>query len=160
QRLHQATALLRTLGPLRVPGGTVPRQVFLTALPDLVRELRVADYVASGANGLISATTTGEVQPFTGHTGLVLTIAVSPDGRQALSGSADKTLRLWDLATGRELRRLEGHSEEVLAVVFSVDGRRALSGGQDRTVRLWDLPSGRELRCLRGHTDRVSGVTF
>ncbi|MCP5117114.1 MAG: hypothetical protein GY953_40330, partial [bacterium] len=67
------------------------------------------------------------------------------DGRRALSGSTDKTLRLWGLESGAELRCFEGRESEVRAVALSADGRRALSGSQDKTLRLWDLESGAEL---------------
>ena len=65
---------------------------------------------------------------------------MSPDGRRALSAGFDKTLRLWDLETGKELRRFAGHTGRVLDVIISDDGSRALSGSDDGTVRLWSLP--------------------
>jgi WD40 repeat protein len=65
-------------------------------------------------------------------------VAVSPDGRRALSaGSGDHTVRLWDLATGRELHQFTGHTNAVLGVAFSADGRRALSSDASCTIRLW-----------------------
>src|SRR5262249_19169218 len=64
------------------------------------------------------------------------------DGRHALSGSNDKTLRLWDLKTGETLRTLEGHTFLVTAVAVAADGSRALSGSSDNTLRLWDLVTG------------------
>ena len=73
------------------------------------------------------------------------------DGRRALSGSGDETLRLWDLETGAELRRFEGHEARVTSVTVLADGRRALSGSDDRTLRLWDLDTGAELRRFEGH---------
>jgi hypothetical protein len=63
----------------------------------------------------------------------------SPDGRTALSGSHDKTLKLWDIASGRELRSFKGHTNSVASVAFSPDGRMALSGSSDTTLRLWDI---------------------
>ena len=73
-----------------------------------------------------------------------------PDGKRALSGSDDRTLRLWDLKSGRELRRLEGHSLAVTAVAVLPDGRRALSGSHDGTLRLWDLEPGARHLPVRG----------
>ena len=83
--------------------------------------------------------------------------AFSPDGALALSASgefglSDNTLRLWEVASGRELRRFEGHTDEVLACAFSPDGALALSASRDRTLRLWEVASGRELRRFEGHT--------
>jgi WD40 repeat protein len=79
-----------------------------------------------------------------GHLGPVHAIALSPDGKTLASAGADKTIKLWDLATGKEPRTLLGHKREVLALAFSPDGKTLASGGEDRTVRLWDLASDRE----------------
>jgi WD40 repeat protein len=85
-------------------------------------------------------------------------VAVSPDGRWAVSASHDKTLKVWDLNTGQVLRALEGHSSKVNAVAVSPDGRRAVSVSGDNTLKVWDLETGRELRTLEGHSNHVNGV--
>jgi HAMP domain-containing protein len=72
-------------------------------------------------------------------------IALSADGRTALSGGSDKKLMLWDVATGKKLRTLRGHTDTIHAVAFSADGRTALSGSSDATTRLWDVGKEREL---------------
>ena len=79
-------------------------------------------------------------------------VAFSPDGRTIASGSDDKTIKLWDAASGRELRTLQGHTGMVISVAFSPDGRTIASGSGDKTIKLWDAASGRELRTLQGHT--------
>jgi WD40 repeat protein len=66
-------------------------------------------------------------------------VALAPDERQALSGSADHTLRLWEVATGRLLHSFAEHTGPVISVAVCPDGRHVLSGSRDRTLRLWDL---------------------
>jgi len=104
-------------------------------------------------------TPVGEIRAFRSHDLPVTCVAVSRDGQFALSGSADKTLKLWEIASGRLVQTFQGHTERVLGVAFSPDGRRALSGGADRTVRLWDLSTGKA-RSLEGHAGSVTGVAF
>src|SRR5215469_8763331 len=95
-----------------------------------------------------------------GHTGAVLSVAFSPNGQQALSGSSDKTVRLWDLHTGKCVRVLEGHTQGVWGVALSADGQAAISGSADNTVRLWDLHTGKCVRVLEGHTESVRNVAL
>ncbi len=90
-----------------------------------------------------------------GHTGLVESVALSRDGRTAISGSHDHTVRVWDLASGRCSAVLEGHTHKVESVAMSVDGRTAISGSHDHTVRVWDLSTGRCTAVLQGHTSGV-----
>jgi RNA polymerase sigma factor (sigma-70 family) len=101
-----------------------------------------------------------EVRRFQGPIESVYSVAISPDGRRALSGSKTNAVRLWDVETGKELRRFEGHTNWVGFVKFSPDGRRALSGGLDHTMRLWEVETGKELCCFKGHTSYVQSVAF
>ncbi|GAA2096637.1 protein kinase domain-containing protein [Actinomadura alba] len=98
------------------------------------------------------------LRTFEGHTDTVSAVHLSPDGRWALSGGPDRTVRLWNVETGDCVRTFEGHTAEVLAVWVSDDGRRAVSAGWDRVVRLWDVETGRCLRSFEGHTSHVASV--
>jgi WD40 repeat protein/serine/threonine protein kinase len=100
----------------------------------------------------------GRVHSFAGHANWVSAVAATPDGRYAVSGSADGTLKLWDVSSGRCLRTLRGHTEWVTAVRLSADGRRALSGSADGTLKVWDTATGHCLQTLPGHTSWVLAV--
>jgi WD40 repeat protein len=152
EQMKRSPTLRRLLGPLAVKGGTVQRSVVVASFADIAREVRRTTTLTSTAGESPS--------PFTGHTGAVPCVTFAPDGQRALSGGDDMTLRLWDVATGKELRRLEGHRDAVIAVAFSTDGRLAVSGSRDRSVRLWEVESGRERARLDGHTGKVRCVAF
>jgi len=87
-------------------------------------------------------------------------IALSPDGNQIISGSPDKSVRVWNAKTGQELRELQGHTDQVSSVAFSPDGNRIISGSYDKSVRVWDAKTGEQLKKLQGHTSRVTSVAF
>ena len=76
------------------------------------------------------------VVEFKGHSGDITSVAFSPDGRYVLTGSWDDTAKLWDTATGREIRTFKGHSGDVVSVAFSPDGRYVLTGSRDDTAIL------------------------
>nr|VFJ73302.1 MAG: WD40 repeat [Candidatus Kentron sp. FW] len=122
-----------------------------------------------------------------GHTNVILGLAFSPDGQRLLSGSADKTARLWDvstpldtgpstaleagvstpldtgLQTGKSLQILRGHTDDIYAVAFSSPdkkgGQRLVTGSLDHTLRLWDK-DGNPVKVLAGHTDKVLAAAF
>src|SRR3989475_4497357 len=73
---------------------------------------------------------------------------------------ASKTAKVWDAASGRELRTLAGHTAEVRGVAFSPDGTYLATASLDKTAKVWDATSGREVLTLSGHTNSVFGVAF
>ena len=85
-------------------------------------------------------------------------MCLSADGRYALSGSYENTLKLWEVDTGSCLRTFDGHTDRVHPVCLSADGRHALSGGQDMMLRLWEVATGNCVRTFEGHKFWVVSV--
>jgi WD40 repeat protein len=159
-RLAGSENLAKNLGALKVPGATVSRQVVVQAFGDLVRELKLGGVFQPGTAGESLPDATGEADPLEAQSSPANAIAFSPDGKLAAFASADKSVRIYDVDLGRDVRRCIGHTASVWCVTFSFDGSKLLSGSKDGTVRLWDVETGRELRKLDEHTDLVSAVAF
>jgi WD40 repeat protein len=83
---------------------------------------------------------------------------LAPDPGRAVSASSDRTLKVWELESRRELQTLSGHAGWVHAVTVTPGGRRAVSASSDRTLKVWDLESGRELQTMSGHFRGVNAV--
>jgi WD40 repeat protein len=80
-----------------------------------------------------------------GHELAVISVAVSADSNFVATGSKDKSIKLWELRTGREVKSLLGHEMSVTALDFSADGKLLLSGSNDKTIKLWDIRSGKQI---------------
>lgn len=104
-------------------------------------------------------TATGRCLRTFGDAGWVYTLAITPDGRIAVSGGMN-VVRVWEVRTGRWLRTLEGHADHVLSVALTPDGRLAVSGSADKTVRVWDVESGCCLRTIEGYGSPVWAVSL
>lgn len=94
----------------------------------------------------------GESTVIRGHTGSVRSVCFAPNQRMLLTGSDDKTLKVWGLPTRRFQACLQGHGNWVRTGVFSPDARLVLSGSDDKTVKLWDLAKRECLHTYYDHT--------
>jgi WD40 repeat protein len=86
--------------------------------------------------------------PFSHHSALLV------------SGSSDKTVKIWDASTGECLQTFEGHRGDVNSVAFSHHSALLASGSSDKTVKIWDISSGECLQTLKGHSGIVNSVAF
>jgi len=150
EKREEATTRLKEIGE---PALAAVTKAATSSDPEVRR--RAEDIVA-----ILEKKLFGEQMRFIGHTGEVWSVSVSGDGKQLLTGGTDKTLRLWDAATGKCLRVFEGHTERIVGAALSPDGKRVLSGSCDTTVRVWDATTGKELRKYEGHTLEALSVAF
>ena len=95
-----------------------------------------------------------------GRSGRVEGVSISFDGKTAISGGADKSLRVWDVKSGKCLRTLPGHTDSILSVSITPNARIAVSGSEDKTLRIWEIETGKCLKILEGHTDSVESVSI
>ena len=104
--------------------------------------------------------TVKESGQFLGHMTDVRSVAFSPNSKAIVSGSSDRTVRLWDLAGQPIGEPFKGHTDTINSVAFSPDGQTILSGSSDRTVRLWDGQGDPIGELFQGHTDAVNSVVY
>lgn len=102
-----------------------------------------------------------------GHENSVLSIAISPDSKTIVSSGDDvydglrlHTIKLWNLATGKEISTLKGHSDLVNVVVISPDGKTLVSASDDNTIKIWNLATRKQIRTLTGHSDSVHALAI
>lgn len=121
-----------------------------------------------GAIGQLASTAGLRLVVTTGHSDNVMSVAVSADGKLALTGSVDRTAILWELASGKQLQRFVGHQERVASVGFSPDSRYVITGSFDGSARLWETTSGKQVREFYedrngvhvGHVGKIYGVAI
>ncbi len=121
------------------------------------------DFIASGAGNAISIldfTTGTRLRQLTGHTGAVRSLDISNDGFVIVSGSEDRSVRMWNAITWTSIRVLNGHSAAVRTVELSNAAGRVLSGSSDNSLRIWDGRNGTLLHTFNGHTGNVNGAVF
>jgi WD40 repeat protein len=103
--------------------------------------------MANGCFQLSISADKPDIYAQTGHLNGISSVAFSPNGKYVISGSGDKTLKLWEASTSREVRTFSGHTHAVNCVAYSPDGRFVASGGApyDETVKLFDVSNGKLL---------------
>ena len=82
---------------------------------------------------------------------LFRSVSQSRYGKYILSGSGDKTIKIWEISSGKCIKTLEGHNETVTSVSYSPDGKYISSGSLDKTIKIWEISRGECIRTLEGH---------
>lgn len=82
----------------------------------------------------------------TGHTDGVKSIVYSPNEKYIATGGYDKTIRIWDVETGKEIRKFCGHTSSVMSISYTPDGKYIISGSGDGTIRIWNVEKGKEIK--------------
>jgi serine/threonine protein kinase len=95
-----------------------------------------------------------------GHTGIVRSLTLTPDGQRLITGGDDQTIRVWNVDTGQQLFSLTGHTSTIKSLAVKSDGSTLVSGSDDQTIKLWNLGSGQELATLKGHTSYLNAVVI
>lgn len=95
-----------------------------------------------------------------GHTGRINDVAISNDGSWIVTGSVDKTVRVWNANDGKLVKTLTGHTSNINAVAISPNGMLIASGGNDKQVRVWEIDSGKTVYILNKHLETIRDVTF
>ena len=127
-------------------------RVILQRLDEIERQLNLPPKINSSVSPLDKT--------LTGHSCWVQSVVYSPDGRYLASGGGDNTIKIWEIATGRELCTFAGHSDWVRSVVYSPDGRYLASASSDKTIKIWQVATGKQLRTLTGHSRGVRSVVY
>ena len=96
----------------------------------------------------------------TGHTSSIISVVFSPDGKLLASAGVDKTIKIWDVATGQELKTLPAETSFQDSIVFSPDGKFLASGGKDKIIKFWDIVSGQVIKTFEGHTGGINSLVF
>jgi WD40 repeat protein len=91
----------------------------------------------------------GLIRKLHGHTDAVTGVAILPDGKRGISASRDKTIRVWDLATGRELQKWTDHPSAINCLAVTHDGKQVLTGGSSFDIRLWETSTGKLVHTYR-----------
>lgn len=162
QRYKTANEVVDNLN--KNPSGIGDRPTFVPAPAKRNRMLRSDRQLDSSSDCSTDSTDSSNswecVHVLRGHQAWVRSVALSADSKLLVSGSGDKTVRIWSTARGQLLHTLTGHTSWVRAINISPDQRLIASAGNDKAIRLWHLQTGVHQQTLTGHQDSIRAIEF
>ena len=108
----------------------------------------------------LSAQADQSIATIAAHEATVTHVSLSPDGKFAVTASADRTAKIWDLNSAKLVVELRGHTAGLWSAVFSPDGSKVLTAASDSTIRIWDAASGKELKTLKWNAKGIAAATW
>lgn len=120
----------------------------------------VSPPIESLNNSIVTSSSNPSLLKEFSTTGVIYSVAISPDSKIIASGNSEQNIELWDLQTSKKLQTLKGNTGRVYDVYFSPDGKRIVSASDDRKVIIWDVKTGKILNNLEGHQERVYTAIF
>jgi len=161
---HYTTQLLEeveVVGGLPTEWGACSRTVAMNDQPVALTCWKDTIAVTSGDDiTILDGITGSQVAVLSGHTDLVQSLTHSLDGALLVSGSSDKTAKLWDLQTGGVIRTFCGHTTSLCSVSISPDSTTLASGSWDKSIRLWGVWTGECFCVINGHSNGVGSISF
>ena len=157
----ELSSVVKVIKGLPTEWGVCSRTVLLTSPPWSLSHHNNIIATGSGHGDIIilNAITGSQTGVFSGHTNRILSLMFSSDGTSLVSGSADYTVKLWDIQTGGIVKTFSGHSNWVYSISISADCTRIASGSRDMTIHLWDIQTG-ECHYTIQQQDEVSLICF
>jgi WD40 repeat protein len=117
--------------------------------------------IANGKELSLKAVSDGQsLGNFSGHSANISSIAFSIDGKFLATGSADKTVKIWQVSTGKVLHTFQGHTKRVNSISYGPNGEHLASGSADGSIKIWEIKTGKLIRTFDGHTGSVTSIAY
>ena len=144
---------LRDQLQLRLQYHQEPRLAVFQSLPDEKIQIRSQWPTFNRAGGPL-------VRTILDSNRSIYCLAITPDGKYAITGRGNRIINIWDISTGNLIRNLKGHTSGVNCLAITPDGKRLVSGSYDKKAIVWDIATGKALHTLEGHSDSVSALAI